>query len=577
MTDALHRTEAHGTDVAPPRAPLIGLRAWRAWKKRPTLFCDTLLHLADRYRYVWFGVLVVTYLAGFNGQWRAEPDSALYLTIARNLATGAGYTYHGEHHDLAYPGLPWMMAGVFKVFGTESMMPAHVLMLGLGLFALALNYRIFLLFGGRPLAVVMTCGLGFTRIFYRYAFQLMTDMPFLVGVLAFFAGYEALRASHRKKVSTEGATGVTSVGGVRVFDWALMTCGLALVLVTRPAMYAFVPVVLLAAIASALRGRKRLAAVMVNEHHARSVGSQVTEVTTRRVARGVNWRWPVVGFLIIAMGVAFYVLDPRRASTSSAMGGYEEFVLQQYTTHVDQLRERIVGQNIPELLRAVVTEALFGIELGPWVTPVMSVVLLVLGLAVTRERPLWGLWLAATLAMMIFILPVDRYLLPVLPVLIYGWWRGISGLNRWLWKPWGDIAFVLLLLLGTGANVTRVGAFVRDQQRDDFYAHYKDGRYAPLIDMAGAIREHVGPGDLVLSPTKTARVLTFWSDRRVNEVLEYTKIDINTQQIWVVYDPADKEKSIDAWLPGLGIYPGPVVARVERDGLQPLTLHRALR
>ena len=132
-----------------------------------------------------------------------------------------------------------------------------------------------------------------------------------------------------------------------------------------------------------------MAAVMVNENHARSVGSQETEVTTRRVARGVNWRWPVVGFLIIAMGVAFYVLDPRRASTSSAMGGYEEFVLQQYTTHVDQLRERIVGQNIPELLRAVVTEALFGIELGPWVTPVMSVVLLVLGLAVTRERPLW--------------------------------------------------------------------------------------------------------------------------------------------------------------------------------------------
>src|SRR5439155_1656852 len=88
----------------------------------------------------------------------------LYLTIGRNLALGKGYTYHGLPHSLAYPGMPWLFAGLFKVFGTGTLLPADVVMLGCAFATLALVYRLFLLHAGRPTAVLMTVALApFTR------------------------------------------------------------------------------------------------------------------------------------------------------------------------------------------------------------------------------------------------------------------------------------------------------------------------------------------------------------------------------------------------------------------------------
>src|SRR4051812_49038531 len=55
---------------------------------------DTVLRFVDAHRRVFLVGVLALYFLGFNGQWRLEPDSALYLTIGRNLAEGRGYTYH---------------------------------------------------------------------------------------------------------------------------------------------------------------------------------------------------------------------------------------------------------------------------------------------------------------------------------------------------------------------------------------------------------------------------------------------------------------------------------------------------
>src|SRR5687767_15127646 len=164
--------------------------------RRPVA-AERLLAWVDRQRRVLFAVLLVSYLWGFNGQWRVEPDSALYLVIGRNLAEGDGLTYHGKPHNLAFPGLPALIAGTLKLFGTDNLVAAHAVMLLVALCALGLTYRLFLLHADRPTAVAVTLLLGFSRTFYRYAFELMSDMPFLLGVLAFLVGYESL--VHRRK------------------------------------------------------------------------------------------------------------------------------------------------------------------------------------------------------------------------------------------------------------------------------------------------------------------------------------------------------------------------------------------
>src|SRR4051812_46038204 len=158
----------------------------------PPLLSDRLLAFVDRYRR-WVLVLILgLYAAGFNGQWRLEPDSALYLSIGRNLVEGHGYTYHGKDHRLAYPGVPLLFAGLFKTFGSDTLLPHLIVMWLMGLATLGLTYRLFLLHAGRPTAVLITLGVALSRIVYRYSFELLTDLPFLLGVMAFFVGYEAV-------------------------------------------------------------------------------------------------------------------------------------------------------------------------------------------------------------------------------------------------------------------------------------------------------------------------------------------------------------------------------------------------
>jgi len=513
------------------------------------------LKKVDQFRLVLLSLVVLTMIGGFNGLWRAEADSALYLTIAKNLATGHGYTYNGVTNDLAYPGLPFLLAGVFKIFGTDSLVPANALMLVLGLVALALNYRLFKLLGGRPLAVVMTLGLGFTRTFYRYAFQIMTDMPFLVGVLAFFAGYESLRAARRDALAArrDARAGVPEPHKAGAFDWALMVVGLLVVVVTRPAMYAFIPVVAVALLIGMWR-------------------------TVREPGRRVPaWTWLLVGSGIASVIALMLHLDPRAPTRSGTMGQYEEFVVQQFTTDVDQTASRMVHENVPHLLNEIAADALFGIEFGTWLTPVFSVVVLALGLVVAKKHPVWGLWVGLTVATMVLIQPVDRYLLPVLPMLIFGWWTTLSWLNHHIRRPLGDVVFGVLLVLGMSANLTKVGAIAIDQHRSDFYAHYKEGRFGPLSSLAREIRTHVAPDDVVLAPSRTARVLTFWSGRNVTEWIEYSNPDVKLHRVWVAYDPVEREKSLDKWVPSLRLVSGPAVASVPRPGEPPLTLHPTTR
>src|SRR4051794_17315874 len=47
-----------------------------------------LLAWADAHRLKLFAAVLALYLLAFNGQWRVDADSALYLTLGRNLAEG---------------------------------------------------------------------------------------------------------------------------------------------------------------------------------------------------------------------------------------------------------------------------------------------------------------------------------------------------------------------------------------------------------------------------------------------------------------------------------------------------------
>lgn len=497
---------------------------------------EWLLAKADAHRRKLFVAVLAVYLVAFNGQWRLDSDSALYLTIGRNLAEGRGFTYHGQLHTLAYPGMPWLFAGLFKVFGTDSLLPADVALLACGLATLALTYRLFLLHAGRPTAVVMTVALALSRMFFRYSFELMSDMPFLLGVTAFLAGCEAVfyRRDDRRR---------------RWYDFALLPAGLAIAVATRPTMWA-----LLVAVGVTL----------------------VVSLFARPCRR--TWR---LGGAACAMAAAV-----GAALLFHRLGGDYERVVLDTLTQPGKVAQLVLHQNLPDVLSPGAAEAVFGVDWGrlrvgnAWlpVGALPSLLSIAAGIWLVRRRMLWGLWVAVSVVMMLFTLVEVRYFLQVLPLLLYGWWlmfawldRRLSLGNRWLGLlPMTAFVFVV------GINSLRVASVVAEQRGIPFLESYRRGKYALVPDLTKLVQDRVPQGAWVLVPERQlGRILSYTTGRYTVEPGPLTQLDPQTQTVFVLepLEPAEME-----WMRilriGVGEPVGPPVVGRRGKGWQ---LHHAVR
>jgi hypothetical protein len=519
--------------------PALGERTIPLWS-------DLLLEWADRRRRWLLGAVLVVYLAGMNGQWRMEPDSALYLTLARHVAAGHGYIYHGKPSPAGYPGLPYALSVVFRLLPAShedalNLVTENLLMHLAALATLALTYRLIRLSAGRPTAVLVTCGVGLTRTFYRAAFALMTDMPFLLGVMAFLAGYEGLRQRGKRPW----------------LDVALMLGGAVITISTRPAWLAFA-----AAVAAAL--------------------------IVAGVRRRLSWK-TVIASLAAAViaAIAFYAADPRVGA-----GRYEDQFLDQFRPAQWTAMAATAAANTWDILRETATSAMLGIKFGPapdapgarhWyevlcaaMDVIYAAATLAMGVCLLRRRALWGLWVAATILMMILVLPHERYFLQVLPLLIFAWFSGALWLNRRMANDAGNIIFALLLGLVFVPNMLHVMGMVIEQHRRPFLAHYHDGKYEPIVAAAGPIAQ-TPVNAVILAPKTSARILTYLSRRTVvesNDLMSDVGWPISDRPVYILNNPDDDE--FQAWLAGLGITDTAPAEEKSDPGMGPLRLERVL-
>jgi hypothetical protein len=340
-------------------------------------------------------------------------------------------------------------------------------------------------------------------------------MPFLVGILGFLAGYERLLSQR-----------------VKWIDWALLAAGLGLLVVMRPTMWAFLPV----------------AAV--------SVG---WSMATGKIRQG---RWMALGLVLLAGGV-FWAADPRRSGGGPAMGQYEDAVLNSFTIHLGGHLQEIWHKNLPELFGPITTVAAFGVEMWPpeIANPIMGAIVVLAGVLLVRRRMIWGLWVAALVALMLLVLPVRRYYLAAIPLIVYAWWLTIVWVNSKLPGRWGDWAFAFLLVLGTVPNMLKMGEFMLEQQRRPYLETYRNGKYAYVHPMSEAIARNVGDDAWVVSSAKTGRVMSFLSRKRVIEAREVEKHGLLGKQLYLVV-PGDE--AMRQWLTQANIAIGEEVARVGR-------------
>lgn len=578
-----HFAPASTPNVAPvPPTPL-----------HPAPLADRLLSWTDAHRWKFFAALALLYIAGFQTTWRLEPDSGLYMSIGKSLAHGHGYTYHGEPHRLAYPGLPTLMAGLFLLFGSDSLLPAQVLMPLLGLATLALTYRLVHLFAGRPTAVLVTVGVGLSQLFFQYSFELRTDLPFALGVTMFLAGYEgvyqAIRPSHKSQ---------PPLTAVRWYDIAFLVLGIVVFVTMRPAMWT---VLFAAGLAAPVAGARLLLELLSTQGQTPSLSPVLVRIR-RTIRRPVFWV-PAVGLLaIVAAVVAFQVLDPRDAGGDDDAGYAEED--QMFHLNLKQVKSMLgrVRTNAIPVLGGQVAEASFGINAIPPLALLLGGAVLVLGIGLTRVRPLWGMLVLVTAGVVLLVPePHARYFLPVLPLLVLGWWRGLHWLNHRLPARWGNWAFLALFALGIVPNCGKLIDFILEQRSTPFLHTYKEGRFASVYEMARMVRKHTPPstppatgqhGTWVLTPPKFARVLTFLSDRYAIEAHRGFRLTGWDEQTWQhVYviepsappnrNPNDDRPTAQFWLKQHGYEVDPeVIAKVpnaDPDAKAPWTLHRVRR
>jgi hypothetical protein len=540
---------------------------------------DRVLALAHRHRRWVFLAILLLYLAGFNAQWRLEPDSGLYLSIGRNLAEGNGYTFHGKDHKLAYPGVPLLFYAVYATFGSGSLVPHLVLMWLMGLATLALTYRLFLLHAGRPTAVLVTLGVAISRVFYRYCFELLTDLPFLLGVMAFFVGYEAV--FHRRSAAGSGTERGTPDAGAaadarrgsargRWFDGVLLVAGLGLAVAARPAMLALVAAVVLAAAWSLVRGRPR-------------------------------WGHLVVVVLVVGAVAMFYLKDPRQQTDPGAVTS-SSYVEEDQLFHLQPDRLAKMADtargNVGVLFDNALARASFGGPILPGVNAALAAAVAVAGVLLVRVRPLWGMWVLATLLMVSMVpRPLDRYFLPTVPVLVYAWWT----LTRWAEARGGAGRVgrsVFLVLFGVGAvsNVLGVLGFVYEQRYRPFLANYKVGRYASAYEAAAMIEQVTGPSRSALDPrttwvfvpTKFARAMTLLARRYCVEPDYGNRLDPASEAVYAL-EPTQplrpdadtrKRPTVRAWLLERGWEIAPAVLasvpNADPDDGRPWELHRVV-
>ena len=439
-----------------------------------------------RHRRLLFIMAVGCLLLGFNGQWIVERDTSMYRGLGHTLATGQGYTFGEFASSVIYPGLPLILAGLEITFG-ETALPAIVLMNLIALATLVITYRLVRLHFPEWIAIAVTVGVALNARFVQVAQEIMTDIPFLLGVMLFLYGWERLKlafavpvvatpASPRLAAEDEEATQASQLrgrGAARAL--AYLIPGLVIALSMRPTFWILAVAWGLVCVWGLLRGPGR-------GFYATCLG------------------------LVFLAGVAFFFLDPRTRGFNPLGGGYET----QFLDKLTRVRAT-VGRNLPDFITRQFSEGFFSGRFGKVLTPLITIGLVGMTYALLRRGlVLWGLLILCTIGITMLVEVVPRYYLMIVPVMMVAYvltWRAIGIRAGPRWGPAVFVGGVALLVI---PNVVRIAKFVYEQ-------HWADpGRritWQRSLVAAEMIKENVPIGAAALAPG--APIVSYLSGRDV--------------------------------------------------------------
>jgi len=424
-------------------------------------------------------VIAFVYLLGVTNQWWPTSDSALYLGLGRSLAAGEGYRFNGQPHNHVAPGLPLLLAGIERLVGAR-FWAFNLAMCLIGLGAALVIYRVLASAVRRDQAALVALATAASYSFYVEAHRILTDMPF---ALLFWMSLGACLRFCRGPWTWLVAVGALSILGV---------------VVRVPGLVAF------AALAAALMLQWRL-----SPGRPRAFWAGATIVLS------------LAACALVLLATA-YRLSPRtppyarvlvRLGDASPLGWLRAFA--------GELRD------LASESAALVT----GQSIGP-----VGLVLLLLGVIGSvvlwaQSRRLWAtLWILYPLMLAACGGGAvrARYLLPVLPAMLYAMLTGLETIVAW-WRrrrpgataaAGGRVSFVLvgILVLINAPKILRHAVWQSYRAwTGAYYESVLHGRYDGLPEMAWAVKLHTPANGLVIV-SEDERIVHYWSGRRTATV-----------------------------------------------------------
>ena len=485
----------------------------------------------DRFRCIWFAVIALFLMASFNGQWQIGPDSAAYRQIGHQLATTGRYFFRedvaglSEYHNkqgTLYPGLPLVLAGLEKLFGPGPLAPL-VLMQLLSVLTLILIYRLMLYRIERWAAVCVVVGVGTNPRFLQYANEILSDVPFLLGVVLTLLGYEWIfRAKDRRSL----------IQGI-----ALIFGGLLIAAAMRPTFMILAVSVMAACLWVMVRGR---VGIQTGSMGVSPMSSSSKPKTHRRDPHATSRAAMVMGALILSILVFRYGLDIRRKQTSGvASGGYESRMAGKFGDFKHSILARI-PENLGEMLEDALPMAFLGFRSNVGWIPMgehrlgfgamISLAVIAAGISLAWRNMLWGAFVGVTVVSLAIGGPIPRYFLMILPLLLAGWGLFVHAIamkvrtpGRATWAMRVGLGLVLVFNLVESCNfaLTQRGFsrmvdehhHLQRLRHVGFLRASHFGQWAGIYDLAKMIHQNVGEQEKILGPEPT--ILTYLSGRQV--------------------------------------------------------------
>ncbi|WP_428936768.1 hypothetical protein [Fontivita pretiosa] len=428
-----------------------------------------------RHRKVLYAYVAFLLIISFNGRWRVGLDSSHYRGLAANIAAGRGYVFGSWASGQVYPGFPYLLAGIEVLLGPRDRTPSAaqqqrilgpslvttssvllVLLMAAG--TLLVTYRLIGLHYPPWVAITITCLLGSNALFIQHAHELLTDMPFLLGVVTALYGWDRLQLAAERSG--------------RIGALAIATLGLLLAASMRPTFLIVAACWGLVCLWALIRGpRRRFYAICLA--------------------------------VLIGVWAVMFAIDPRLKGANHYLGGYEREALEMAPRAANSLWQRTYSA-----LHDQLPAAMFGEQLAPF-SVAGSLILLASAGFLLRRHALWALLVWLTFVVTVLLSSVPRYYLMILPPLLLGWLSATVWLSQRVPKKWAEAVLVGGLAIVVLNNLSRSIGFIVEQRQPNFLKHYKNGKYLATLEMCEQIRRHVRPGQRVLGPSGS--IMTYLS------------------------------------------------------------------